>query len=443
MKAKNIVIIGNGISGITAARHIRKRSDHQITVISAESDHFYSRTALMYIFMGHMRYEHTKPYEDYFWNKNRIDLIRGYVEKIDFNKKVLHLQNDAAFSYDILILATGSRYNTFNWPGQELVGVQGLVNLQDLEKMEENTKGVKEAVIVGGGLIGIEMAEMLKTRNIEVTMLVREENYWGLVLPEEEAKMINRHIIEHGVHLKLNTELKNINGDSNNRVISVNTSYGESIPCGFVGLAVGVKPNIDFLTNSGINTDIGILVNEFFETNIEDVYAIGDCAQFVEAPEGRKPIEQVWYTGRMHGETLALTICGHKTSYKPGPWFNSAKFFDIEYQIYGQIAIEKPEDEIQLYWEHPEGKRSLRIAYKKESKEVIGFNLMGLRYKHEVCDRWIQSKAKIEDVLPKLKEANFDPEFFKKYEKEIIEEFHFQMSGTAASGKRKKILGIF
>jgi NADH dehydrogenase FAD-containing subunit len=85
---RNIVIIGNGISGVTCARHIRKKDESaQITIISGETDHFFSRTALMYIYMGHMKYEHTKPYEDWFWEKNRIDLKRAWVEKIDFEKK--------------------------------------------------------------------------------------------------------------------------------------------------------------------------------------------------------------------------------------------------------------------------------------------------------------------------------------------------------------------
>ena len=80
---EHVVIIGNGIAGITAARHIRKASDKRITVISSESDHFYSRTALMYIYMGHMTFEHTKPYEDWFWSKNKIELVRGLVQRID------------------------------------------------------------------------------------------------------------------------------------------------------------------------------------------------------------------------------------------------------------------------------------------------------------------------------------------------------------------------
>jgi NAD(P)H-nitrite reductase large subunit len=439
---KQIVIIGNGISGITAARHIRKRSDHHITVVSAESDHFYSRTALMYIFMGHMRYEHTKPYEDWFWEKNRIGLVRDYVEKVETGPKRLLLRSGRTLTYDVLILAVGSKYNKFDWPGQDLPGVQGLVNLQDLELMEQNSRGIQRAVIVGGGLIGIEMAEMLQTRNIPVTMLIREENYWDNVLPQQEAQMVNRHIRKHGIDLRLRTELKEIIGGPDGKVRGVVTTEGEEIDCQFVGLTVGVSPNISFLQDSGIKTERGILVNRYFETNLPDIYAIGDCAQFEKAPEGRRNIEQVWYAGRMHGETLALTLCGDRTAYTPGPWFNSAKFFNIEYQVYGQVHPQQMEDEEHLYWEHENGDKSVRIIYRKADGVVTGINLMGIRYRHEVCDRWLQSKATVQQVLSELKQANFDPEFYRKYEDQILREF----KGTPLPHqvkKRKKIFGIF
>ncbi len=121
----HIAIIGNGIAGITAARHIRKLSDHRISVISGETDHFFSRTALMYIYMGHMKYKHTKPYEDWFWEKNRIDLVRKWVETVDFEQKRLNYSDGSSLSYDKLILATGSTPNKFGWPGQDLEGVGG------------------------------------------------------------------------------------------------------------------------------------------------------------------------------------------------------------------------------------------------------------------------------------------------------------------------------
>ena len=270
---KHIVIIGNGISGITAARHIRKQSDFKITVISSETKHFFSRTALMYIYMGHMRYEHTKPYEDGFWKKNRIDLVFDYVTKVETGSKSLVLQSGNKIAFDQLIIASGSTSNRFGWPGQNLMGVQGLYRFQDLETMEQHTKdkGVKQAVIVGGGLIGIEMAEMLLSRKIGVTILVREKEFWNNVLPVQEANMISRHVRSHHVDLKLETELREIKGDENGRVSTVVTSNGETISCQFVGLTVGVSPNIEFLSHSGIEVRKGILVNEFLETNIPGI----------------------------------------------------------------------------------------------------------------------------------------------------------------------------
>ena len=122
----HIAIIGNGISGITAARFIRKLSNHRITVISDESEYFFSRTALMYIYMGHMRLQDTQPYEPYFWKKNRIDLVKARVEKVDAEQNKLWLNNDTSLDYDKLIIATGSSPNKFGWPGQDLNGVSGL-----------------------------------------------------------------------------------------------------------------------------------------------------------------------------------------------------------------------------------------------------------------------------------------------------------------------------
>ncbi len=353
---RNIIVIGNGISGITCARHIRKKSNDPIIIISAETDHFFSRTALMYIYMGHMKYEHTKPYEDWFWTKNNFQLVRGYVKHIDTDSKTLLLKDQNEIKYDILVIAAGSKPNKFGWHGEDLNGVQGLYSYQHLESMERNTRDIRRAVIVGGGLIGIEMAEMLLSRNIPVTFLVRENQYWNDILPEDESNMISRHIREHHIDLRLGTELTEIESDGKDGVCAVHTNKNERIECQFVGLTAGVTPNIDFLKNSKIETGRGVLVDKHFETNIPDIYAIGDCAEFRDPIQHRKPIEQVWYTARMHGETLAHTLTGEKIAYNPGPWFNSAKFLDIEYQVYGQVGNIPGANEEHLYWENTSGR---------------------------------------------------------------------------------------
>ncbi len=421
---EHIVIIGNGIAGITTARHIRKVSNNKITIISAEADHFFSRTALMYVYMGHMNWRDIKPYEDWFWEKNRLELKKSYVEAVDTDTKTLHFKEGGQLNYDKLVIATGSTTSFFDWEGQDLKGVTGMVTKKDLENIEKyasNNKECPSAVIIGGGLIGVELAEMLRTRNIDVTMLVREKAFWTNALPAGEANMLSRHIKSHGVNLKHETELDKILDDGNGKVKAILTKSGEEIPCNMVGITTGVKPNISFLKNSKIETKKGVLVNRMLGTNVKDVYAIGDCAEQREAIGNRPPIEAVWYTGRMMGEALAQTICGKSFSYNPGHWFNSAKFFDIEYQTYGwvQPAERRKDLEGQFHWLCPSDKRAVTISYNKNTNEFLGINTFGIRMKHEVLDKWLTEKRDVDFVINNLKQADFDPEFYKTPSKEI------------------------
>ena len=235
--------------------------------------------------------------------------------------------------------------------------------------------------------------------------------------------MINRHIREHHIDLRLSTNLVKILDDGNGRAKAVVTDKDETIPCQLVGLTAGVSPNIAFLRDSGIELGRGVMVNRYLETNVKDVYAIGDCAQQHEAIDLRRPIEAVWYTGRMMGEVVAQTICGNRMPYNPGHWFNSAKFLDIEYQTYGWVWATPKEYEEQFYWEHPDGKKCVRISYHKETEEFLGINTFGIRMRHESFDRWLTEKRNVHYVVDHLREANFDPEFYDKHERAILRAF--------------------
>ena len=437
-KGRRVVIIGNGISGITCARHLRKRdSDARITIISGESEHFFSRTALMYIYMGHMTYGHIKPYEDWFWEKNRLELVHDWVQSIDIEQKQLQLAKGNPVSYDILVLALGSKSNMFGWEGQNLQGVQGLYSLQDVEQMEVNTKDCRHAVVVGGGLIGIEMAEMLRSRRIPVTFLVREKEFWGNILPHEEAQLVGRHIREHHIDLRLETELDKILDDGNGSVKAILTKAGEEIPCQFVGITVGVSPNIDLVRDTDLETNKGILVDEYFATNIPNVFAIGDCVEYRTPPPDRRPVEQVWYTGRMHGETLAHNLSHEPVKYNPGPWFNSAKFLDIEYQTYGQVPgnIEAPLTS--FYWEHPEGRKCLRLVFDKETRQLQGVNTLGIRLRHNFFHEALLAKSSVEEVMEKLHLADFEPEFYERHYADMLAKYNRDL-GTNLQPQNKK-----
>jgi NADH oxidase (H2O2-forming) len=446
---EQVIIIGNGISGITAALHIRKLSGKSITVISAETDYFFSRTALMYVYMGHLKFQHTQPYEREFWEKNKINLACGYAEKIDPLEKKVYITANTAKSpakniytpsqegewlfYDQLIIASGSKPNRFGWKGENLEGVQGMYSKQDLDMLERRTPHIKQAVIVGGGLIGIELAEMLRSRGISVTFLVREKGFWNSVLPDAESALINRHIIEHGVDLKLGVSLREILPGELNEVRRVVTDTGEEIPCQFVGLTAGVSPNIGFLDGSGIETRKGILVNRYLETNISNVYAIGDCAEQREPIGLRKAVEAIWYTGRIMGETVAQVICGNRVAYNPGHWFNSAKFFDIEYQTYGWVWAKPKEYEAQLYWEATDGKKCIRISYHKETRIFLGIHALGIRLRQAFFEEMLTNQQPVTYMLSRFKEGQFDPELFHPYYKEAQQTFATCLNVTSFS----------
>lgn len=447
MSARKILIIGNGVAGVTVARTLRRLgSKDEITLISAESDHFFSRTALMYIYMGHLRYENTKPYEDWFWSKHSIGLLRARVARVDSAAKSLELEDGRRVPYDALVVASGSKSNKFDWPGQDLPGVQALYSLQDLELLEANTRvgGVRRAVVVGGGLIGIELTEMLLTRRIPVTFLVREPGWMSFAYPPEESAMIGRHIREHGVDLRFATEIEKIVPGDEGRVRAVVTKAGEEISCELVGLTVGVGPNVDFLKDSGIELGRGVLVDEFLRTSVPEVYSVGDCAEVRSARPGRRPVEPLWYVGRRMGETVGYNLAGKPTVYDPGTWFNSAKFFDLEWQVYGQVPAQPGEGEESLYWEHPAGKLAIRISYVGPDGPVLGFQLMGIRYRHEVCQEWLEAGRPIRWVLENLGVANFDPELYRQYESELVAVYNRHHPKTPVTLKRKRgLAGLF
>ena len=144
----------------------------------------------------------------------------------------------------------------------------------------------------------------------------------------------------------------------------------------------------------------------------------------------RRPIEAVWYTGRMMGETLAQTICGNPLEYKPGHWFNSAKFLDIEYQTYGWVFGRPQEYEEQFHWIHEDDTKCITVSTHKETGKFLGINTFGIRMRHEVFDRWLTEEQSTDYVIEHLKEANFDPEFYKYFEQDIIAAYKNQLQTT-------------
>lgn len=392
-----------------------------ITVISEETELFFSRTALMYVYMRQLRFEDTVVHPASFYRAQRIRLVRDTITALDIPQKELRGAVDT-YRYDYLLLATGSRPRMPGLQGENLAGVQGLYSKQDLDRLElASRKTIDRAVVVGGGLIGVELAEMLKSRKIPVTFLVREPLYFAHILPHEEAKLVTEEVKQH-VDLRLNTTLSAIEGVS--AVEAVVTSHGEKIPCSLLGLTIGVEPRTEIARTAGLAIGRGITTDQFLRTSFECIYAAGDAAE-VRMPNGQYQVQQIWYSGRAQGKVAAENIAAAiqqktPTAYDPGIYFNSARFFTLDYQTYGTVPADC-DARTSLFWHDAPSRRLVRIAYDAATpqKNTIGFNALGIRLKHRVCEKWIQERTPLEVVLKDFEKALFDPEFSTNYVHEL------------------------
>lgn len=409
------VIIGNGVAGTQAALTIRKRYSPeyaQITLIGDETDYFFSRTALMYAFMDRMNRRDLEPYERKMYDKQQIDRIRGRVVDLEANRQELTLDSGRTVNYDRLLLAVGAKPRMLPFEGADETdeGIVHFVSMQDLDECERLAWESEKAVVVGGGLVGIELVECLNFHGLDVTFLVREPHFWPAGLHREEGKIIERHIQEHGIDLRMKEELSAIIPDDDGRVDAIETDRGNRIPCGMLGISIGVTPNVDWLerVQTPPELDEGIKVDRSFETSLPDVWAAGDCVE-IDMGDGETLNELIWYTARDHGQLAARGMLGDDIRYEPPVFYNSAKFLEIEYTTVGTVTT-APEGTKTLYRKMPSEPITQRILVDKKDR-VIGFNMLGSRWDHRILSTWVEQRRPLDWVRDHLHQAQFDVEF--------------------------------
>ncbi len=417
------VIIGNGITGITAARTIRQLDDDaEIIVISDESPYFFARTALMWVYMRQLPLSSLEPYERREWDELRITHRQGRVTGIDPESKNLTFDQGDPLSYDRLLLTVGGKPAMFGWPGQDLEGVCNMTTLGDLGKLEAVRPRLKRAVVAGGGLIGLEMVEMMLHDHVPVTFLIREPWYWHLMLSREEGEIVHQRIRSHGVNLVLEDEVKQIQGTEQGQVAAVITKGGQTLPCELVGFATGVQANTDLARSSGIACARGIQIDRSMCTDQPDIFAAGDCAE-LQWGDGTIRLEQLWYSGIRQGQAAGRAMLGYPVNYDPGVPYNSAQFLFLDYLNVGWMSGARfappdhlggmPEEGLGEFFFQAEGHpESIRIAHRPDgSRPVLGFSMLGPRWDSEVLIRWIEQRRPLDWVLGNLSQASFNEEF--------------------------------
>jgi NAD(P)H-nitrite reductase large subunit len=435
-----IAIVGNGVAGIEAALAVR-RGDRsaEITVLSEESEHFFSRTALMYVLAGQLGLREIEPYERDLYRREGLRRVRARAIGLDgARRRVLLAGDPGGLAYDRLLIACGSRPRPAPWPGATLRGVGHFVTLQDLAWLEDELHGgggaalaisadpsgspyvrreaaarrrgrrPERAVVIGGGLIGAEVVETLVAAGVATEFLVREEWFWPIALDRREAGWIAEAFRAHGVNVFLDRSVLTLEAAGDGGIGAVRTVAGDH-PADLVVVAIGVVPNTGWLAESGIalEADGGIVVDAGLATSLPEVFAAGDCAA-ISGPDGRRRPEQLWYTARDQGRIAGRRLLGQEARYDRGIPYNSAKLMDVEYTTVGRVDAG---DGIRSWRFEERGpvRSSTRLVVGPQDR-LVGANLLGRRWDHSVLARWIAEQRPLERVLAELGSAGFDTE---------------------------------
>lgn len=276
---RTLLIIGNGAAGISAADGARNvDKDIKIKIITNENIEAYYRPILSdYLSEEISNQKFYLKSKEWYQEKNIEVIYNTTVEEINTDEKELQLSNGTKEKYTKLILANGSRASIPPILGVEKTGTFVFRNKEDADNIKEYAKKSKNAIVVGGGVLGLEAAWELKNLGLNVTVIEMESRIFPKQLDETGSKIVETVAKKAGIKIYKNHSLKKILGT--NKVEQVEIDSGKKIPADLVLLSVGIKPNIDFIRNTKIKCNIGIIVNDQMETNIPDIYAAGDVAE--------------------------------------------------------------------------------------------------------------------------------------------------------------------
>ncbi len=376
------IIIGTGVAGIAAAEGIRRvdRSG-SITFIGEDPHGFYSRPGLAYYLTGETDQEQLFPYRSQDYKALNALFMRGLVTRILPESHEVEINQSARLPYDRLLVAVGAGATKLSVPGANLEGVVKLDHMDDAQRIVGLSKRAHTAVVVGGGITALELAEGLAARRVKVRLLIRTERYWSNVLDEMESQILEKRLEEEGIALHRQSELAEIlakpagfSGKSN-RVGAIRTARGQQIKCDMVAYAIGVQPRTILATSAGIACERGILVDEHLRTNLPDIYAAGDVAQVFDPASGRSVIDSLWNPAREQGFAAGMNMAGQTSAYLKSVPFNVTRLGGLTTTIIGAVGSGKDGDPVMIARGDSETWRDIPEAILAQS----GFDVNHLR----------------------------------------------------------------
>lgn len=331
------LLIGSGVAAIAAAETLRERdAASEILLLSEDQHGYYSRPGLAYLLTGELDEAQLFPYQKKdFQRLNAAVLAESAAQILPAEHQVV-TSTGRRLSYDRLLIAVGARANSLSIPGSQAGNVFKLDDLEDARRLLKAARSGRTAVVTGGGITGLELAEGLLHRGMKVHFVFRDTRYWPPVLDEAESEIVQHQLARMGIQLRFPDEIAEILLRGN-QAVGVRLASGGTIACDLFAYAIGIHPRIELAAAAGIACERGILVDEGMRTNQADIFAAGDCAAVYDPVKGRYQLDSLWNPAREQGKTAALSMLGLPAAYNKPSALNVTRLGGVTTTIIGEV----------------------------------------------------------------------------------------------------------
>mgnify|MGYP006278825033 FL=1 len=407
----NYLIIGASAAGINAAKKLRELDNTaEITLISKD-ERVYSRCMLHHFIAGERNLEELKFITDSFWQQYDINWIKGKkVEQVDPDNDYVKLSDNSKHNYDQLLIATGS--TPFFPPIDNLEQgreVFGLRNLEDAKQIAELGAEIEEAVVIGAGLVGVDAAIGLNDLGVNVSLVELGDRILPQQLDQEASARYQSRFKEAGIELLTNRSAQELMIDNQNHVQGLKLDNGKEIEAQLVIVATGVRPNTNLVTDTALDIDKGIVVDQYQQTTVDNIYAAGDVSQSKEVFSDELTLTPIWPLAVKQAKIAAKNMAGQTEQITDNfAYQNSMRFLGLSAVTYGLVNVDNEDYRVYI----SEDKDNYKKLILKDN-QLQGTVFVGDINNSGVYGKLIKEEIDLSDKLDKLFELSYG-DFFQE-----------------------------
>ena len=405
------VIIGACAAGIGAVEAIREVDPvGEISVISEEQCSHYSRPMISDFVSGKADLNKMKTRDDDLWKINKVNALTGKkAVSLNTTEHTVALEDGSKVVYEKLLIATGGKPFVPKMEGQEKEGVYTFTNISDAEQLAEKIKtGVaKRAVVIGAGLIGISVTEALTKRGVKVTMVELQDKILSLLLDPQASEIVEAVVRKAGVNIVTGQSVQKITGKPENdkTVGGVTLTKGDQIPCDLIIVAIGVIPRTELVVGTAVKTNRGIVVDNYMQTNVPDVYASGDVAEAYDFILNQNRLLPLWPLAVLEGKVAGYNMAGKKTDYTGGTNMSTLKYFGIPIVSIG-LANPKADPTLEVLVNYDVTKSVYKKLVLKDNI-IVGMTFLGDIERAGILFYLMKNKVNVKKFKDELLGENF------------------------------------